>query len=67
MTQAVATQWIDPAEAARRLDCTTQTVSTYAGKGLLTARRIGRGRAKYLATDVDRLAERSIRPATVEV
>lgn len=65
MNAATAERWILRAEAARRLGIDDAGVDRLIERRLLTVRELPGSRPRVLAADVERLAERSTRPAEV--
>ena len=47
--------WLPPAEAARRIGLSVDTLSRWEAKGLIRAKRLPSGHRRYRATDIDAL------------
>ena len=63
-TDCVNDQWTSGAGAARMLGCSPRQVPKLASKGLLTVRRLPGCDARYLLSDVTKLASLATLPAT---
>jgi len=64
MSTTVESEWLSAREAAGILGCDQRRLPRLASMGLLTAKRVPLAWPRYLRSDVERLAQDSITPAS---
>ncbi len=57
---------LSPGQAARVLGVTTQTLATFADRGVIQAVRLPSGHRRYLKSEIDALRDRDKRSALAE-